>query len=152
MRFGRMNEVTQAMSIPLQVLILDDSRPDTELISRELERAGFAPDWRQAASKSEYLAALDTAFDIILADYTLPDFDALVALQYLKERRLKTPFIVVTGSLGDEAAAECQSTRHLLKSPDFTASSCMFVAICDRYFSVNTLVSFLICNDLVYCT
>jgi signal transduction histidine kinase len=106
------------MAIPLNVLILDDNQSDAELIGHELKRSGFAPNWRQATSKDEYLEALETSYDIIIADYTLPNFDALVALRHLKERHLNTPFIVITGSLGDEAAAECikqGATDYLLK-------------------------------------
>lgn len=54
-----------------------------------------------------YVACLGPAFDIILPDYHMAIFDALRALSLLPERRLDFPFIVVTGSMGDEAAVRC---------------------------------------------
>ena len=95
------------MSTPLRVLIVEDSPADAALVIRELKTAGFAADWRVAATESEYLAALGTTFDVILAAYNLPDMNALQALRYRDERHVTTPLIVVTGHLGDEAAVEC---------------------------------------------
>jgi CheY-like chemotaxis protein len=106
------------VSVPLHVLVLEDRRADAELVVRELRRAGFDLDWHLAASKSEYVAALDPTFDIILADYNLPDLNALQALHHLRQRGLEMPFIVITGNLGDEGAAECikqGATDYLLK-------------------------------------
>jgi DNA-binding NtrC family response regulator len=61
---------------------------------------------------------LEPTLDIILADYSLPQFDALRALHLLQERDLDIPFIVVTGSVSEEAAVECMrqgATDYLLK-------------------------------------
>ena len=71
-----------------------------------------------AASEEEYLAALDATIDVILADYMLPKFSALDALDRLHDRGLEIPLIVVTGALGDEAAVECikrGAADHLIK-------------------------------------
>ncbi len=95
------------MAVPLRVLILEDVPADAELLVHELGRAGFDLDWQRVETESDYLAHLDPAPDIILADYHLPSFDALRALRHLQERGLDIPLIVVTGTLGDEAAAEC---------------------------------------------
>jgi len=106
------------MSEPLRILLLDDDPADAELIARELERSGTSMDWRWVSSEADYLAALDTAIDVILSDYALPGFNAMAALQHLKQRRLDIPFIVVTGMLGDEAATDCikqGATDYLLK-------------------------------------
>ncbi|MBI4841866.1 MAG: GAF domain-containing protein, partial [candidate division NC10 bacterium] len=63
---------------------------------------------RQAADRGDgRQACLDPGLDIILADYSLPQFDALRALRLLQERGLDIPFIVVTGSIGEEMAVEC---------------------------------------------
>ncbi|WP_374571169.1 response regulator [Phenylobacterium sp.] len=111
------------MTNTLRVLILEDLSTDVELVVHELEESGFMPDWRAAANAREYVRALDKGladggFDVILADYSLPGYDALAALGELKRRDAKIPFIVVTGSLEDGAAVECirqGATDYLLK-------------------------------------
>src|SRR5919199_4483011 len=106
------------MPTPLRVLILEDVPADTELMLRELRRAGFDPDWQRVDAAPEYLARLDPAPDVVLADYSLPQFDALAALRLLRERGLDVPFIVVTGSVSEEAAVECMkrgAADYLLK-------------------------------------
>ena len=95
------------MAIPLRTLILEDRLADVELILHALEQAGFEPDWQRADDEASYRSALHAGLDVILADYSLPQFDALQALHLLQERGLDIPFIVVTGSLSEEAAVEC---------------------------------------------
>jgi len=95
------------MTTPLRVLILEDHAPDAELMAAELGRGGFEPEWQRVDTEPDYLAGLDSAPDVVLADYTLPQFDMLRALQLLQERELDTPFIVVSGTIGEERAAEC---------------------------------------------
>src|SRR5262249_51789284 len=58
-------------------------------------------------TESDYLAELERSPDLILADYSLPRFNALRALELLRERGLDVPFIVVTGTIGEEQAVEC---------------------------------------------
>lgn len=95
------------MSTPLRVLILEDQPTDAELLVRELRRAGFDPQWQRVDAESEFVTHLDPEPDVILADYALPQFDALRALQLLQERGVDIPCIVVSGSIGEEAAAGC---------------------------------------------
>jgi PAS domain S-box-containing protein len=71
---------------------------------RELRRAGFDVQWQRVDGPQEYLACLDPAIDLILADYHLPQFDALRALQRLHERALDIPFIIVSGAIGEDVA------------------------------------------------
>jgi CheY-like chemotaxis protein len=106
------------MSVPLRVLILEDRATDAELMLHELRRIGYEPDWRRVETELDYLTCLVPTLDVILADYTLPQFDALRALHFLQDRGLDIPFIVVTGSVGEEAAVECMkqgATDYLLK-------------------------------------
>ena len=106
------------MKKPLRVLLLEDSEDDALLAVRELRRWGFEPDWSRVETEPDYLAHLEPTLDLILADYNLPQFDALKALHRLQERGLDIPFIVVTGALGDERAVECLkqgATDYLLK-------------------------------------
>ena len=106
------------MPTPLHVLILEDSETDAELVLYELRRAGYEPDWRRVDNEAEYLEWLSPALDVILADYTMPQFNALRALQILKSRGLEIPFIIVTGTVGEEVVVECMrlgATDYLLK-------------------------------------
>jgi DNA-binding NtrC family response regulator len=95
------------MSAPLRLLILEDRPSDAELMLRELRRAGFTADWRRVDTETDFVAALDPAVDLILADYSLPQFNALQAPRLLQEHGLDIPFIIVTGSISEEVAVEC---------------------------------------------
>jgi two-component system, cell cycle sensor histidine kinase and response regulator CckA len=87
--------------------MLEDRAIDAELILHELRRAGYDPVWQRVASESEYLEALDIAeLDVILADFNLPGFGAPRALELLKTRNLDVPFIVVSGTIGEETAVQ----------------------------------------------
>ncbi len=101
--------VTEAPVRPtlIHVLILEDVPADAELMLHELRRDGFEPDWRRVDTETDYLASLDEELDVILADYRLPQFDALGALYHLKERGLDIPFIIVSGAISEEAAVGC---------------------------------------------
>ncbi len=106
------------MSSPLRILILDDDPADVELIVRALKHAGIALESHWVSTEKEFVEALEPAIDVILADYSLPSFDALAALEHVKRSGLGIPFIVLTGMLGDEAAVNCiklGATDYLLK-------------------------------------
>jgi len=99
------------MRTPLKLLVLDDSALDAELEVSELRRSGYDCDWRRVQTRDEFTAALDKAdFELILADYKLPDFDGLSALRMLRERDLQIPFILISGTLGEERAIESVKT------------------------------------------
>ena len=91
----------------LRVLILEDRPADAELIARALRASGFDLDWKRVDRKLDYLAELESKPDIVLADFNVPGFGALEALDVVSEQGADVPVIVVTGSLGDEIAAEC---------------------------------------------
>jgi DNA-binding NtrC family response regulator len=106
------------MATPLSVLILEDRPDDAELMLHALRRAGFAPAWRRVQTDADYLTQLHADLDVILADYSLPQFDALRALQLLQERGLDIPFIIVSGTIGEELAVVAMkqgATDYLLK-------------------------------------
>jgi signal transduction histidine kinase/DNA-binding LytR/AlgR family response regulator len=88
----------------IRVLVLEDSEADAELAMRAIADAGFEPDWERVETKSDYLAHLLPNVDVIVADYTLPQFDAEQALDHLNALGLDTVFIVVSGTIGEEAA------------------------------------------------
>jgi signal transduction histidine kinase/FixJ family two-component response regulator len=92
------------MTLPLNVLIVEDRPADAELMVYELERAGFEPAWKRVETEADYLLGLETHPDIVLADHTLPGFGAPQALELLKSHGLDIPFIVVTGSISEDVA------------------------------------------------
>jgi len=90
---------------PIRVLIVEDSADDAELMLRALDNHGFASQADRVETEAAYLSGLDAAPDVIFADYRLPQFSGLRALELLNERRLDIPFIVVSGDIGNEEAA-----------------------------------------------
>ncbi|MBI3067949.1 MAG: PAS domain S-box protein [Betaproteobacteria bacterium] len=91
------------MPLPLDVLILEDSAADAELLVRELKATGFAPlKVRHCDSERGFLATLDPPPDLVLADYQLPQFTGLDALRLLRDRAPDVPFILVSGSIDGE--------------------------------------------------
>ena len=90
---------------PLHALLVEDSPDDAELMAHELRQSGFDLTWDRVDSEADYLAHLEKSPAIILADYSLPQFSGLRALELLQQRGLSVPFIVVSGTIGEEAAA-----------------------------------------------
>src|SRR5258708_37107191 len=107
-----------AAPVVLRVLIVEDRIADAELVLDELAQAGFAPDWQRVDSEVDFLACLDPSFQIILADYNMPQFNAIRALELLQQRDLDIPFILVSGSIGEDLAVRAMkqgATDYLLK-------------------------------------
>ncbi len=94
------------MRVPLRLLLIEDSEDDAELICLELERGGFELDWRRVETEETFRAALDGPWDVIISDFQMPEFDGLHAFSLYKDRKLDTPFIFVSGALGEERAVE----------------------------------------------
>jgi two-component system, cell cycle sensor histidine kinase and response regulator CckA len=102
----------------IRVLIAENDPNDADLMVRELRRAGFEPDWRRVEGEADYLEALTPDLDVILSDYTMPVFDGPRALELLRERGLDVPFILVSGTVGEEVAVEAMkggASDYLLK-------------------------------------
>lgn len=95
------------MKVSLQVLVLEDRKADAELAIKELDRAGFAVDWKRVETMRDFRACLTPKLNLILADYALPGFTVVEALGALKESGLDVPLILVSGTIGDERAVEC---------------------------------------------
>jgi PAS domain S-box-containing protein len=95
------------MSKPLSLLIVEDREPDAALLVRELRRGGYDLTYQRVDTQAAMVAAVNgKPWDIVLADYSLPKFDVHSALAALAELNLDIPLIVVTGSVGEEGAAE----------------------------------------------
>lgn len=103
----------------LRVLIVEDDAADAELMIAELRRSGFELAWHRVQTETEYLARLADAPEIVLADYSLPQFSGGRALELLQQFGSGIPFIMVSGTVGEEAAAAIikrGATDYVLKS------------------------------------
>jgi len=95
------------MSIPLHVLIVEDSEDDALLLARELQRGGYDPAIERVDTPQAFTAALaGRSWDVVVADYAMPRFSGLDALRMLQETGLDLPFIVVSGTIGEDVAVE----------------------------------------------
>ena len=95
------------MDGPVRILILEDSPEDAELLQREILRGGIRYVARVVDTRADFLDGLSAfAPDIILCDNELPGIDGSAALRLAREVRPETPFILVTGSITDEQAAD----------------------------------------------
>ena len=94
------------MTTPLRVLYLEDNPADVELCRHTLRQAGFLVELLHVDTKAEFVSHLSDDLDIILADYSLPQFDAPRALQEVRKRGLDVPFLVISGTIGEDIAVE----------------------------------------------
>ncbi|MBI2859387.1 MAG: PAS domain S-box protein [Chloroflexi bacterium] len=91
----------------LRILMLEDSAADAELARLELKREGLDFDWKRVETRGDFIAALESYRpDIVLADYALPSFDGISALDIVLQRYPGLPFIFVSGTIGEEVAIE----------------------------------------------
>ena len=95
------------MDRELRILILEDDSTDAELVQRELRNAGITFSPMLVDSREEFIKGLEEfSPDLILADYKLPSFDGISALDISQEKCPDIPFIFVTGTMGEEWAVE----------------------------------------------
>jgi PAS domain S-box-containing protein len=108
------------MTQRLRVLHLEDDPDDALLVRETLEADGVACRITRVDTEAAFVAALaQDDVDLILADYTLPSFDGLRALQVAREIRPRVPFIFVSGTLGEEVAIDALrigATDYVLKT------------------------------------
>jgi PAS domain S-box-containing protein len=99
------------MSQTLRVLIVEDSVEDTFFIVRELQRGGFILSFDRVETGKGMQAALGSQnWDIIISDYSLPQFGGLAALALYQQSGLDVPFIIVSGAIGEDRAVEMLKT------------------------------------------
>jgi diguanylate cyclase (GGDEF)-like protein/PAS domain S-box-containing protein len=93
------------MAKPLRVLVVEDSEMDALLLLEELRRGGYEVTFERVDTAAAMTAALARAeWDIVIADYNMPNFSAPEALKLLQKSRLDLPFIIVSGSIGEDTA------------------------------------------------
>ena len=88
----------------LKVLIVEDRPEDAELMVMYLVKEGYQVDWTRVESEKAFLEALQSQMDLILSDWSLPQFSGMRALQIYQGLGLDLPFIIVSGGIGEEAA------------------------------------------------
>jgi len=90
---------------PLHVLIAEDSEDDTELLLRELQRGGYEPVCERVDTADALRAALGSQeWDIVISDYSMPQFCGLEALRLVQQHDRDIPFIIVSGAIGEDTA------------------------------------------------
>ena len=95
----------------LRVLHLEDSELDHQLMLAQLQRDGLDVQALRVESEHEFTTALaDAPWDLVVSDYNLPGFSGMAALEQLKANKAATPFILVSGEIGEETAVEAM--RH----------------------------------------
>jgi len=93
------------MGKALRILIIEDSEEDAGLLLRELQRGGYEVVFERVETTQAMQSALARkSWDLVLSDYTLPQFDAPRALEILKASGLDLPFIIISGTIGEETA------------------------------------------------
>ncbi len=106
------------MKRPLHLLLVEDSPDDAGLILAQLKRDGFDPSWTRVETEADFVTEIKKLPDLILCDYSLPQFSGLRAAKILQETGLLIPFILVSGTVGEDAAVEAMrhgATDYLLK-------------------------------------
>jgi PAS domain S-box-containing protein len=95
------------MSTPLRVLIVEDSEDDAAMLLRELRRGGYAVTYERVQTADAMEKALDSLpWDVVLSDYSMPEFSAPNALRVLQRKELDLPFIIISGTVGEDAAVD----------------------------------------------
>ncbi len=94
-------------NVSLRILVVEDNPDDAELILRTLRKGGYSIDSLRVDNELDLKRALDNStWDIVLSDYSMPGFSGLAALNILKEQNLDIPFIIISGTIGEEVAVE----------------------------------------------
>ena len=107
------------MNQPLHILHLEDSPTDSQLVREHLAHAGVAAEVSLATNRQDFTTLLEMEkWDLVLADFRLPNFTGLEALKLVRERMPQTPFILFSGTIGELAAIEslkAGATDYVLK-------------------------------------
>ncbi len=95
------------MGDPLRVLLVEDVEDDLLLVLRQLRQAGYEPQYRRVETAEQLHEALvNGAWQIVISDWQLPTFDGLEALRIVREHDPDLPFVIVSGTVGEEAAVQ----------------------------------------------
>src|SRR4051812_39184578 len=101
------NAAAKIETVPLNVLIVEDSEEDADLIILELKRGGFDPVYRRVDTPEGMAKALrEREWDLVLSDCSMPKFSVTEALNMLQATGVDIPFVIVSATIGEEAAVE----------------------------------------------
>ncbi len=92
--------------IPLRSLIVEDVEDDVQLLVRALQQSGYEPHYTCVDTKESLIDALQSPWEIVFSDFTMPTFNGIEALEVVREADPDLPFIFVSGTLGEERAVE----------------------------------------------
>lgn len=95
---------------PLRILIVEDREDDALLMVDHLESGGIVCEWQRVDTEQGMLEALVKHWDIVFSDYSMPEFNGALALQILRQHDPDLPFIIVSGTIGEEAAVEAMKS------------------------------------------
>jgi signal transduction histidine kinase len=99
------------MGKPLQILIVEDSEDDAALLLMQLRRGGYEPTWERVQTARDLMDALERKpWDVIVSDFSMPNFSAPQAFALVKQRGLDIPFMIVSGTVGEEVAVEAMKS------------------------------------------
>src|SRR5215831_16708741 len=102
-----MSGTAVAICAPLNVLIVEDSEEDSDLIVLELKRGGYEPSYRRVEDAAAMSIALrERHWDIILSDFSMPHFSLREGLSLIQTMTLDIPVVIVSATIGEEAAVE----------------------------------------------
>jgi len=102
----------------IKILVAEDNQDDLELLLVALTLAGYQVEHTLVFDEEGFRRELGRRFDIVFSDYKMPQFTGLLALEIMKERAPHTPFIIVSGTIGEETAVQAMrlgATDYLLK-------------------------------------
>ena len=109
----------KAVNSPLQILHLEDNPADALLVRDQLANDELAAEVRHVGNRADFIQALhERPWDLILADYKLPDYNGLDALKLVRKKFPNLPFILMSGTIGEQAAIEslkAGATDYILK-------------------------------------
>ncbi len=95
------------MSTSIRILGVEDSDQDATLLILELKKGGFAPNYVRVETPEDFYFELEKGdYDIVISDYSMPGFSGIEALEMFKQFELNIPFILISGTVGEEVAVE----------------------------------------------
>jgi two-component system cell cycle sensor histidine kinase/response regulator CckA len=107
-----------ASARPIKLLIVEDNPLDAEMVLRQMRHDGFEPEWELVETAADFQAKLNPGLELILSDFQLPQFNGLEALDILAKSGLDIPFILISGTIGEDLAVkaiQAGASDYLLK-------------------------------------
>src|SRR6267142_5054920 len=93
------------MSVPLRMMIVEDSEDDAVMVLRELKRAGYEVDFQRVDTSDALKASLSARdWDLVISDFSMPRFSGTEALKLVRSTGSDAPFIFVSGTMGEDTA------------------------------------------------